>query len=237
MVEVYRYQVPRLWTATIDAHRRAVVDAILDATSRLVAQHGPAGVKMSQIAEDSGIGRATLYKYFPDVDSILVAWHERQVEAHLTRLAQVRDATSGPLEQLTAVLAAYAQLSRHDHSEIAASLHRGDHARRANEELQVFLTDLVTDCVDAGVVRDDVPAAELAAYCLHATGAARDLPSPAAVQRLVALVVSTLRVDPPAQPILEPTAPAVHHPAATGQHPRDHSPGPAVRPEEARTRP
>ena len=195
MAEVYRCRVPRLWTATIDAHRRAVVDAILDATAQLVAQRGPAGVKMSQIAEDSGIGRATLYKYFPDVDSILVAWHERQVEAHLTRLAQVRDATSGPLEQLTAVLAAYAQLSRHDHSEIAASLHRGDHARRANEELQVFLTDLVTDAVDAGVARHDVPATELATYCLHATGAARDLPSPSAVQRLVSLVVSALRAD------------------------------------------
>ena len=216
---------PRLWTATIDAHRRAVVDAILDATARLVARHGLAGVKMSQIAEDSGIGRATLYKYFPDAESILVAWHERQVEAHLARLAQVRDATSGPLEQLTAVLAAYAQLSRHDHSEIAASLHRGDHAQRANEELQAFLTGLVTDGVDAGVVRDDVPAAELATYCLHATGAARGLPSPAAVQRLVALVVSALRADRPSRPVLEPTAAAIHHPGATGSSSGPRRPG------------
>lgn len=32
---------------------------------------------MSRIAEEIGIGRATLYKYFPDVEAILLAWHER----------------------------------------------------------------------------------------------------------------------------------------------------------------
>jgi AcrR family transcriptional regulator len=34
---------------------------------------------MSQIAEETRVGRATLYKYFPDVDAILVAWDERHV--------------------------------------------------------------------------------------------------------------------------------------------------------------
>jgi AcrR family transcriptional regulator len=40
---------------------------------------------MSQIAAETGIGRATLYKYFPDVEAILVAWHERQVAEHQLR--------------------------------------------------------------------------------------------------------------------------------------------------------
>jgi AcrR family transcriptional regulator len=38
---------------------------------------------MSDIAEATGIGRATLYKYFLDLETILSAWHQRQVEAHL----------------------------------------------------------------------------------------------------------------------------------------------------------
>ncbi len=70
---------PKLWHATIEAHRREVRDAILETTARLVAEHGVRAVTMSQIAEETGIGRATLYKYFPDVDAILVAWHDRQV--------------------------------------------------------------------------------------------------------------------------------------------------------------
>jgi AcrR family transcriptional regulator len=59
-----------------------VRDATLDTTAALVAEHGLASVTMSQIAEQTGIGRATLYKYFPDVEAILVAWHERQIAGH-----------------------------------------------------------------------------------------------------------------------------------------------------------
>lgn len=70
---------PKLWSETIETHRRAVQDSILDATAALVAEQGLREVTMSEIAEKSGIGRATLYKYFPDVDTMLLAWHERQV--------------------------------------------------------------------------------------------------------------------------------------------------------------
>ena len=78
---------PKLWTETIDAHRRAVRDAALDATAALVAEHGLTSVTMSQIATETGVGRATLYKYFPDVEAILLAWHERQITRHLQHLA------------------------------------------------------------------------------------------------------------------------------------------------------
>src|ERR671939_152220 len=98
---------PRLWTETIETHRESVRDAILAATAGLVAEHGPWSLTMSQIAEHAGIGRATLYKYFPDVEAILLAWHEREVARHLEQLAQVRDQTERPGERLMAVLEAY----------------------------------------------------------------------------------------------------------------------------------
>lgn len=66
---------------------------------------------MSQIAAETGIGRATLYKYFPDVEAILVAWHERHVARHLEHLTEVRDRTADPLQRLEAVLGAYALIS------------------------------------------------------------------------------------------------------------------------------
>src|ERR671910_3624558 len=127
--------VPKLWSQTIEAHRREVRDAILDTTAALVPEHGLLAVTMSQIAEETGIGRATLYKYFPDVEAILLAWHDRQIAAHLAHLADVRDQAHEARERLEAVLEAFALLTRHSRGHqdagFAAMLHRDQRMARA----------------------------------------------------------------------------------------------------------
>src|SRR5919198_907459 len=188
---MYTSGVPKLWTQTIQAHRREVRDAILETTAALVAQHGLHAVTMSQIAEETGIGRATLYKYFPDVEAILIAWHQRQIAGHLEQLARLRDQAGGAGERLRAVLEAYA-LIQHEHhgSELAALLHRGQHVARAQRHLTDLLRELLMECVKSGEVRADVAPGELASYCLHALNAASSLPSKAAVGRLVKVTLA-----------------------------------------------
>jgi AcrR family transcriptional regulator len=185
--------VPKLWSETIEVHRREVADAILDATAALIAKHGLTGVTMSQIAEDSGIGRATLYKYFPDVDAILIAWHERHVAAHLAELHQVRDRGGSASERLEAVLEAFAVISyeRHD-SELATMLHRGEHVARAHEQLVDLVRGLIAEGAKARELRDDVAPRELATFCLHALTAASGMSSKAAVRRLVQVTIAGL---------------------------------------------
>jgi AcrR family transcriptional regulator len=190
----YPKAVPRLWDETIEAHRRAVGDAILDAAAALAAEHGLRSVTMSQIAEQTGIGRATLYKYFSDIDAILVAWHERQVRGHLEQLLAIRDRGDAAAEHLKAVLETYALISHEHHgSELAALLHRGEHVARARQHLSDFIRDLLTEGARDGEIRDDVAPDELANYCLHALSAAGSLPSKAAVRRLVAVTMDGLR--------------------------------------------
>src|SRR5947209_9672712 len=101
---------------TVKAHRNEVREAILETTAGLVAVHGLRSVTMSQIAEETGIGRATLYKYFPDVEAILVAWHERHVTSHLEHLAALRDQAGDATERLKAVLEAYALIQHKRHA-------------------------------------------------------------------------------------------------------------------------
>jgi len=183
---------PKLWVETIDSHRRAVHEAILDSAAALAAGHGPLAVTMSQIAEQAGIGRATLYKYFPDVEAILIAWHERQIARHLRDLAEVRDHGGGG--RLEAVLEAYA-LIRHEHvgTELAAYIHRGEHIARAEQSLRDFLQGLLAESAKTGGIRQDVAPSELAGYCLHALNAAASLPTKAAVRRLVSVTLAGLR--------------------------------------------
>ena len=192
----YPWIVPRLWTDTIETHRREVRDAVLTATESLVAEHGLRRVAMSRIAEESGVARATLYKYFPDVESILLAWHEREVGRHLDELEQVRDAAA-PEQRLAAVFEAYAlarHASREHHdAEFAVLLHRGEHLSHAESHLHTEFLELIRDARERKQIRDDIDPAELAAFCVHALAAAASLPSKAAVRRLVAVTLDGLR--------------------------------------------
>jgi AcrR family transcriptional regulator len=187
---------PKLWNATIEAHRREVRDTILNTAAALVADQGLRSVTMSQIAEETGIGRATLYKYFSDVEAILFAWHQRQIAGHLDYLAEVRDQAGDAGERLEAVLEAYALISHESHghpnTELAAFLHRDEQVAGAQRQLRNMIRDLLTEGAETGHVRDDVAPDELASYCLHALTAAGSVPSKAAVRRLVKVTLAGL---------------------------------------------
>jgi AcrR family transcriptional regulator len=190
--------VPRLWNETIETHRRDVRDAILDTTSTLVTEHGLRSATMSRIAEQAGIGRATLYKYFPDVEAILVAWHHRHITAHLEHLAALRDEASDPGKRLETVLQAYALIvherSRQQHgAELTAFLHRDEHVAGSQQQLHDLIRDVLADAADTGHIRNGIAPEELATYCLHALTAAGSLPSKAAVRRLVKLTMAGLQ--------------------------------------------
>jgi len=189
--------VPRLWDDTIEAHRRSVRDAILDTTAALANEHGLRAVTMSRIAEETGIGRATLYKYFADVEAILLAWHEQQISRHLDELVRARDRFDDAGEQLDAVLHAYARITRESHghhdTELAAFLH-GDHqVTHARHHLNKLIRSILAEAARTGDVRDDVSPGELATYCINALNAAAGLASKAAIRRLVAVTLDGLR--------------------------------------------
>jgi AcrR family transcriptional regulator len=189
--------VPKLWNETIETHRREVRHAILSTTAALVAERGLLNVTMSQIAEQTGIGRATLYKYFPDVEAILHAWHDEQIAHHLAHLAAVRDRVTDPGERLEVVLDAFADISHrsrgHFDTDLRAVLHKDEQVAGAQAQVQEMISELLADAGEAGFVRQDAAPHELAAYCVHALAAAGVLSSEEAVRRLVAITLAGIR--------------------------------------------
>jgi AcrR family transcriptional regulator len=182
--------VPKLWNDTIDSHRRAVRDAILETTATLVEKRGLRAVTMSEIAERSGIGRATLYKYFDSVEAILTAWHERRIGEHLAQIGGLAHGSGSPDDRLRAVLEAFTGMN-HEHfgAELSGLLHQGKHVARAREDLLELLRNLLDEGVTKGVFRSDVPASELGAYCLHALAAAASVRSSKGVVRLIGVIL------------------------------------------------
>src|SRR5215212_1646632 len=152
--------VPKLWTDTIEAHRRDVRQAIMDTTWQLVIDHGLLAVTMSRIAEQAGIGRATLYKYFPDVESILFARHNDHVAQHLAQLAGLRDTAGGAAQALEAVLTGYAGICQHRRQQgaddLVALLHRGAEAAQAQQQPTDLVQDVLIAAARDGAVRTDV---------------------------------------------------------------------------------
>jgi AcrR family transcriptional regulator len=191
--------VPKLWADTIETHRRDVRDAVIRTTANLIAEQGLLSVTMSRIAEETGVGRATLYKYFPDVESILVAWHERQIATHLQQLLEARDRSADPEAALRAVLEAYALMTndsaKHHDTDIAPVLHSRRQVATAEQQLHRLVSTAIRDAAKDGTVRADISPDELATYSLNALAAAATLPSKAAVMRLVAVTLAGMRAD------------------------------------------
>jgi AcrR family transcriptional regulator len=190
----YDHDMTRRWTDTVENHRRDVRSSILDATVQLVGQHGLRGVTMSEIADEAGIGRATLYKYFSSVEAILEAWHEQQVTGHLELIAEAADQAGTSLERLHAVLSTYARVGfgGHDH-QLGAALHRTGRPDHATTELARTLERLIAAAAEDGDVRTDVPPAELTRYCLNALEAAAHAGSDGARRRLIGVVLDGMR--------------------------------------------
>jgi len=190
----YCAAMPALWRDSIDAHRQAVRDSVLDASGAILEETGMTGLTMSAVAERAGIGRAALYRYFSDSRQIVLAWHERQVRTHLDQLLEVRAGAGGTDRAVRDVLEAYAGLSSaHDIGESAAVLHTGEHMEGAQRELHLLLRDLLADGVRHGQVRGDINVDDLATYCAHALGAASHMTSPDAPRTVTALVLDALR--------------------------------------------
>jgi len=66
--------------ALLEAARAQGIDAstargaILDACGRLLAERGPAAMTLADVAQEAGVGEATLYRLFGDRPGLLAAW-------------------------------------------------------------------------------------------------------------------------------------------------------------------
>lgn len=168
----------------------------MEATWQLAAEHGPLGMTMSQVAKAAGIGRATLYKYFSDIESILIAHHAQHVESHLRDLDALRGESGSVGSRLVAVVSAYASIcfhrGRHASPDVSALVHRDPEVADAERRLRSVFAELFDEAAAEGLVRSDVSSEELAEYCLHALPAAGRAADGEQLGRLVRLVLDGL---------------------------------------------
>ncbi|MGB3819514.1 MAG: TetR/AcrR family transcriptional regulator [Achromobacter pulmonis] len=84
------------------------VDAILQATARVLAEHGYAGTNTNRIAETAGVSIGSLYQYFPNKNALIAALHDRHDQQMLALIDQVLDGNPAATlrERVAAIVAA-----------------------------------------------------------------------------------------------------------------------------------
>ncbi|MEZ4442363.1 MAG: TetR/AcrR family transcriptional regulator [Polyangiaceae bacterium] len=105
------------------ARARATVEAILEATARILVRRGWAGTTTNHVAECAGVSVGTLYEYFPSKEALvhaLVTRHLDEAEARLSALASGLATEPPSLEGLVRAIVA-TMLELH---EAAPRLHR-----------------------------------------------------------------------------------------------------------------
>ncbi len=88
------------WADTVDAHRARQRRRISEAALELVAERGMAQVSMAELARRAGVSRPTLYRYFHDVESALIAWVGDEIDRVVGELAVRLAATEDPVAAL-----------------------------------------------------------------------------------------------------------------------------------------
>ena len=148
------------WDSVTAGYRDRQREGILVAALHLLAEHGSGGMSMSSLANAAGISRATLYRYFSDLDSVLLGIAE-MLGQHDEDLATAVEAESGARQQLRYVVGVLVQAhAGHDLSAetIAGALPpaaRGlldEHERRTHRLVQGILER----GRQSGELRDDI---------------------------------------------------------------------------------
>lgn len=85
----------------VQARSRAMVEALLEATARVLADEGPQALNTNRIAELAGASIGSLYQYFPTREALVAALVERELERDLAGLDQLLERSAqAPLEAL-----------------------------------------------------------------------------------------------------------------------------------------
>ena len=70
---------PRIRADSIAAHKEQTRSQILEVAERLFVEDGYSETALADIAAEVGVGRTTLYEYFPDKEEILLALVEETI--------------------------------------------------------------------------------------------------------------------------------------------------------------
>src|SRR4051812_46783452 len=66
---------------------QATLAAIMEAIERIVATSGWDALRIAEVARVAGVGKASIYDYFPTREALVAAWAEQVIQKELPRFS------------------------------------------------------------------------------------------------------------------------------------------------------
>lgn len=167
---------------------------ILDASIRILRDEGALGFTTTKVAEEAGVGVGSLYQYFPNKQSIVVALHDENIDQGWVAANQILDHTRWtPRRKLTEITRWFFEteaIEAQTFGKAAGDLHlflHADGARSRKPELVDAATRRAAEFIAASSATKRTPrrlesAADFLVSTVEALAksiAARDLTQPA----------------------------------------------------------
>jgi AcrR family transcriptional regulator len=169
---------------------RVTVDVILEATARILGEHGYAGTNTNRIAEVAGVSIGSIYQYFPNKEALVAALrdrHSRDMHVLFQRVIG-RRAGGSLLDGIAALVSALMQA------------HRADIALHVILETRVVGRERQADHIGADQAILRLLRAWLNRHRREITVPSLDLAAHFVLESIVALVHSAIQEPPAARP-------------------------------------
>lgn len=202
---------PRIFAPTVAQHRTETNERLLDAFGELLMKKGYDGVSLADVAGAVGLARTAIYNYFPDRESLLVAWTDHEVQRAIAMLEREVEAAKSCADKLRIFvhqqLVDFANRHLPPAQQVAHSLNPETYERfmRHIEPLEAILRAIVTTGLETGEFAD-ADSAEAIPMIMACIGAERvplatkqhDVSE--ATDRVTAFLLRALGAGPAAKP-------------------------------------
>jgi TetR/AcrR family transcriptional repressor of mexCD-oprJ operon len=138
-----------------------VADALLDAAARTFASRGERA-NMDDVAEEAGVARATVYRYFPNRQQLLAELSRRAAENAHHRLVAARIDEVSIEEGVSRAVRAFVDVGESFPVLLMARSHGDDPSADFERLVATPLRQLLERGRSSGSIRNDIPAAWLA---------------------------------------------------------------------------
>lgn len=144
---------PKIIGGSLEEHRERMHERIFDSFAQLLGERGYDAVTLAEVAATAAIGRTAMYNYYPDKQTLLIAYTAHETGQYLERLQSALAGVGTPIDRLRVYV--HMQLKQLATQQIAPStlariLTDGGHHKMLEHLAPIWglLRTIITDAIE-----------------------------------------------------------------------------------------